>query len=482
VRPSQPFSQTLLHSRWLLPVGLAGALGIGWLAGHWGETVPGLLLGVPLLIMLVVGTFWSPRVGYLSFICYCFLNNYLSRHVDDIPVGLAMEGLLVLTWLATVFYRDTPPNWRFTQNDLCGLTVAWFVINVLELGNPAGASFLGWLNEIRSSALLWLLVVPLGLLVFRQRRDLNVFLYIVIGFSIFGALYGIKQKFLGVDAMEQRWLDAGAAGTHVLWGRLRVFSNYSEAAQFGCSQAHIALVCGILALGPFSWTKKLLLAAAALLLLYGMLISGTRSAFFVIIVGGFVYLALSKQLKVLVLGIMLAIAGYMVLKYTHIGDSNADVYRMRSALNPEDASLQVRLVNQAKLREYLSTRPFGGGVGVMGEWGKKYNPGTFLSTIPPDSYYVKIWGSYGIVGFVVWFGIMLYILGKCAGIVWRIRDPHLRQKLLALTAGAAGILMASYGNEIMNQMPSCMILYVSWVLVFVGPKLDTPVLKPVSRV
>nr|WP_262898388.1 O-antigen ligase family protein [Hymenobacter negativus] len=282
--------------------------------------------------------------------------------------------------------------------------------------------------------------------------------------------------------MEQRWLDAGAAGTHIIWGRLRVFSNYSEAAQFGCSQAHIALICGILALGPFSWTKKLLLAVAALLLLYGMLISGTRSAFFVIIVGAFVYLALSKQLKVLLLGIMLAIGAFMVLKYTNIGDSNPDIYRMRSALNPEDASLQVRFTNQAKLREYLSTRPFGGGVGVMGEWGKKYNPGQFLSTIPPDSYYVKIWGSYGIVGFVVWFGIMLFILGKCAGIVWRIRDPLLRQKLLALTAGAAGILMASYGNEIMNQMPSCMILYVSWVLVFVGPELDTPALKPVSRV
>ena len=92
-----------------------------------------------------------------------------------------------------------------------------------------------------------------------------------------------------------------------------------------------------------------------------------------------------------------------------------------------------------------------------------------------------MWGQYGIVGFLVWFGLMLYILGKCMGIVWRIRDPVLRQKLTALTAGYAGILMCSYGNEIMNQMPSSIIIYTSWVFVFLGPSLDTPRLAPAAH-
>ena len=482
MKASPPFSQVLLHSRWLLPVGLLLALGLGWLAGHVGAAVPGLLVLVPLLLLAVVVVFREPRLGVVAFICFCFCLHYLSRHVLDVPLGLGMEGILVVTWLAVVFYVQKPPVWSYLRNDLCALSLVWFVINILELGNPAGASFQGWLNELRGSALLWILVVPLCFLVFRTRRDLNLFLYLIIGFSVFGALYGIKQKFVGVDEMEQKWLDAGGAITHLIWGRLRVFSTYSEAAQFGSSQAHLALVCGILALGPFSWTKRLLLAAAALLLLYGMLISGTRGAFFVLLVGILVYLALSKQLKVLVLGCVLAVGAFGVLKFTTVGNSNPDVFRMRSALDPKDASLQVRLSNQAILREYLSTRPFGAGVGTMGFWGKRYNADKFIASIAPDSYFVKTWGQYGIVGFLVWFGIMLYILGKCMGIVWHLRDPVLRQKLLALTAGAAGILACSYGNEIMNQMPSAMILYVSWVLIFLGPTMDTSSLQPVSRV
>ncbi|GAB3588518.1 O-antigen ligase family protein [Hymenobacter daeguensis] len=480
MKTAPPLSEALLNSRWLLPLLLLGALAAGWLASLVGPVLPGLLVVVPALLLFVVLVFRSPHAGFVVFVSYCFVINFLSRH-STVPVGLAMEGILVSTWLAVLFYHREPPQWRRVRNDLCLLTFAWFVINILELLNPAGVSVAGWFNECRTSTFLWLLTVPLAFLVFNRRGDLNLFLYLVIGFSLVGTLYGIKQKFIGVDAMEQAWLDEGPGTTHIIWGVLRVFSTYSDAAQFGSSQAHICLICLILALGPFSWPKKLLLAAAAGLLLYGMLISGTRGALFVLAVGVFIYLALSKQLKVLLLGCVVAAGVFFIMKYTHIGDSNQSVYRMRSALDPNDPSFQFRLNNQKTMREYLATRPFGGGVGVMGAWGKTYNKDKFLSHIPPDSYFVKIWGQYGIVGFLIWFGIMLYILGKCAGIVWNTRDPRLRQKLLALTAGYGGILMCSYGNEIMNQMPSSMLLYVSWVLVFLGPSFDTPSLKAAAH-
>jgi len=476
------FSHSLLHSRWLLPGAVAAAVALGWLAGTQGPTVPMLLLLGPPLVFIVVLVFYYPRAGYIAALVYGFLLNYFARQFVDWQVGLGMEALLLLTWLAVVFHRTLRPDWSRLRSDLCRLTLLWFVLNLLEVANPAGASIQGWFYDIRSNALLWLLTVPLGYLVFSQKRDLNLFLYLIIGFSLLGTLYGFKQKLLGVSDMEQYWLDSGAARTHLIWGKLRVFSFYSEAAQFGSSQAHVGLMCGILALGPFSWRKRLLLAAAALLLLSGMLISGTRGAFFVLATGTFVYLVLSKRLLVLVLGLGLAAGAFGVLKYTQIGNSNASVYRMRSALDPNDPSLLVRLQNQATLREYLATRPLGGGLGVMGHWGELYNPDKFLATIAPDSYFVKVWGQYGIVGFLIWFGFMLYILGKCAGIVWRIQDPVLRQKLLALTAGFAGVLVCSYGNEIMNQMPSSILLYTSWVLVFRGPSLDTSTLASPDHV
>lgn len=474
MRFSPPLAQTLLRSRWLLPVAVAGAGGAGWLASRAGVLVPGLLVAGPALVFLLALIFGRPRAGLIGCLIFCFFISVLGRHLVEVPVGLGTEGLLVLTWLAVIFYRTEPPDWRRLGNDLCLLSLSWFAINVLEIINPADASLQGWFYEMRGTTLVWFLVVPLAYLVFHQKRDLNLFLYLIIGLSLAGTLYGLKQKYLGVDAMEQRWLDEGGALTHVIWGELRIFSTYSDAAQFGCSQAHLALICLILAVGPFAVWKRLLLAGAGGLLGYGMLISGTRSALFVLVAGGLVYLVLSKRVPVLLLGGVLAVGLLLILKFTTLGDSNPSIYRMRTALDPNDASLLVRLENQARLRTYLATRPFGGGVGVMGYWGTRYNPDKYLARIPPDSFFVKVWGEYGIVGLVFWLGTMLYILGKCGGIVWRIRDPALRQKLLALTAGFSGILVGSYGNEIINQMPSSIIVYLSWVLVFLGPELDTP--------
>ena len=110
----------------------------------------------------------------------------------------------------------------------------------------------------------------------------------------------------------------------------------------------------------------------------------------------------------------------------------------------------------------------------MGMWGTTYNKGKYISQIPPDSLFVKIWGMYGIVGFLIWFGIMMYILGKSAGIIWKTRDPVLKNQLVSLCSGSAGILLCSYGNEVLNAMPSSAVVYVSWALIWLSPRWDWP--------
>jgi O-antigen ligase len=222
--------------------------------------------------------------------------------------------------------------------------------------------------------------------------------------------------------------------------------------------------------------KKIVLFVISGILFYGMLISGTRGALFTLIVGAFFAIALSKNYKILISGTIAALAFLAFLKFTTIGNGHYEIYRLRTALDPQDASLNVRYLNQQILRDYLSTRPFGGGLGVIGNWGETYNKGNFLSTIPPDSYWVKVWAMYGIVGLTLWFGMIMYIIGKCSGIIWKIKNAGLRYKLIALCAGTAGIFFASYGNEIINDMPSAMIVYLSWVFIYMGPKWDKQLL------
>src|SRR5690606_10340758 len=115
----------------------------------------------------------------------------------------------------------------------------------------------------------------------------NAFIAIIFAFSCVACLYGIKQLFLGVSYGEQVWLDAGAASTHILFGKLRVFSMYSDAGQFGASQAIVAVIALTLAIGPFKLWKRAVFLIVALILVYGMAISGTRGALFALVSGLF---------------------------------------------------------------------------------------------------------------------------------------------------------------------------------------------------
>lgn len=404
------------------------------------------------------------------FIAYSFLIAFLSREIGGLPYANLVDLVLVIIWVAVVF-KTPQGHYTVVFNSLFYLFMLWFVISVLEGFNP-GSSVAGWVSEIRSTALYPVLLIPLAFLIFRNNRDLDVFLILIIVLSSLASINGIKQLFLGPSQGEQMFLNEGGYITHILNGRLRVFSFYSDAGQFGASQAQIGLISFILATGPFSKWKRLVFLVCAMLMLYGMLISGTRGALFALIVGAAIAIILSRNLKVILVGGLISCSFLYVLKFTYIGNDNYQIYRLRSAVNPDDPSLLVRLNTQKNLREYMSSRPFGAGLGVIGYNGRLHNPDRYLSTVPPDSYYVKVWAMYGIVGFTIWFCIMLFVFGKCCGIVWNIKDEGLRTKLIALTAGFAGILFCSYGNEVINSLPSSFVVYISLVFVFIGPKLD----------
>lgn len=455
----------------LVSIAIALSIGIGVFVGDAGIILPVGAIALAILIGIEISFIKKPNAIVWVLVCFIFTFMILTREIGGGPFGIMQEGIMILGCL-TLIFSPNEQNWKILNNDLCLLMLTWLIISILEIANPAGASVQGWLQEIRAAALYPFLVVVIAFLVLKRNSDLNVFLGLIIGFSLLAAFNGIKQLYIGLSPGEQRFIDEGGYVTHILFGRLRVFSFYSDAGQFGASQAHIGLIALILSLGPFKMWKRVLLFVTSLILLYGMLISGTRGAIFALIVGVFVALVLSKKFKVMIVGGLIACSFLFVLKYTYIGNSNYEIYRLRTAFDPKEASFNVRITNQQILRDYLSTRPLGGGLGVIGVWGLEYNRDKFLSTIAPDSYWVKVWAMYGIVGFIIWFGIMMYILGKCCGIVWNIRDEGLKIKLIALTSGFAGILICSYGNEVINTAPSSYIVYISWVFVFLGPKFE----------
>lgn len=447
---------------------------VAWLIGRMGVAVSMALVLLPFIAVYLNYLFRYPVIGYYTAIALGFVLLGLGRYVDDLPIGLAMDGLLILTYIALIFNKFYDRiDWRPAKKDVTVLAVIWFGYTLLEALNPESHSFAAWLSGMRGISLYMMLMIPLALIFINTNRKLNLFLYLWGIFSLLASLKGIMQNTIGVDPWEKAWLDAGAAETHLIFGKLRIFSFLSDAGQFGANQAYSAVVATIIALAVKDSRSKIFFYSIAVLGFYGMILSGTRGAISIPLAGFTLYFILKKNTAVMISGFFILLAVFVFFKYTTIGQNNQEIRRMRSAFDPNDPSFQVRLENQKILKAYLATRPIGGGIGLAGVKAKKYLPDAFLSQVATDSWYVLIWAEQGIIGLILHLFILFYILIKASyRIMFRIRDPILKMKMAALASGMFGIMVASYGNAVLGTMPTAMLIYTSMALMLNTEILD----------
>jgi hypothetical protein len=470
-----PFSKTLNKSDWLPIAAVIFGLALIFILAIKAK-VSGLILSLSIMIgiLVVLLVFFKPKKGLILIFILSFLIIGLTRYIP-LPLGLSMDILLVLLYISLFFkFFNRGKKWNKAAHPLTYLTGLWMLYIVVQIGNPESTSMEAWFYAMRGVALYQFLSIPLIIILFRKPKDLNLFFTIWGILSIVATLKGLQQYIFGVDAFEQRWLDGGAHRTHVLFGKLRIFSFYSDAGQFGASQAHTALVFGIMVfLSKMKKKRRAFYVTVMLMGLTGMIISGTRGAIAVPVCGGALLLVLSKNIKIIVLGTILGCSVYIFFAHTFIGQGNAEIRRMRTAFDPNAPSLKVRLDNQKKLKRHLATRPFGGGVGATGNWGKRFTPNTRLANIATDSWYVQIWADTGIVG-LIYYLIMIgyFMLVASYNIMFKLKDKEFKVKITALTCGVMGVLVASYGNGVFCQLPTSTIMFLSLVFIVKSPDIE----------
>lgn len=448
---------------------------IGYMISVGGLATAMGILFLPPILLFLNRLFVNPRLGIFTVIILAFTAIGINRYVTGLPLGLSIDIMLILTYVAVFFkffYRKL--DYTAFRSDLTLLSLIWFLYAVLQFFNPEALSKQAWFYAMRGMSLYPILAIPLTYLLFNKIKYVNYLLRIWAVFTILATIKGWMQYNIGPDFAEQRWLDQGGAVTHILFGELRVFSFYSDAGQFGAAQASAGVAGLVLALNVKTTWERVLYLLMGVTGIYGMMLSGTRGAMIVPLIGGFIYIILRKNIRVIILGTILLIGVYSFFKFTYIGQGVAQIRRMRTAFEPEDdASLQVRLENRRILKDYLKSRPFGGGIGSAGNWGKRFSPTGFLAQIATDSWYVQIWAEQGIIGLILHLVILSFIVVKSAYyIMFKIRDPVLRGKMAALLAAFTGIMGASYGNGVLGQMPTGIITYMSWVFLFISPQLD----------
>ena len=445
-----------------------------------GLPIIALLISFPFVIGFFLFFFRNPKLGIYTSLIISFVLPMINRQlhymgVSGPPIGLGVDILLLLTFFVLIFKYWKRIDFSAMSNDVMLLLTIWMGYILLQVVNPLAYSFAAWFYSMRGIALYQLLIIGLGYLIFNSKKDFYGWLNLFLGFSLLGIVWAIKQKFVGVSAAEQLWLDDGEHVTHLLFGKLRIFSYYFDAGTFGAAMGHVCTVAAVLFLGPYSKARKALYLIIALGGFYALMLSGTRGALAVPGLGGVAFLVMTKNLRMLLVGGGIMAAGFVFLKYTTIMQSNYEVNRLRTALDADDPSLNTRKRNRARLTEYLRGKPIGGGVGTVGSWGQRFSPGTWLAEFEPDGLYTRIRAETGLIGRNFYVGMWLYILFKAILLIWRMPpDSEERNVAMALMAGYAGVLLANYGNAVLTQHPISLVCFLSISTVMTMKRWNNP--------
>ena len=452
----------------------------GLFIGSYGIAVAGALIGTIVFIIYFTILVNRPQVGLFAALGLGFVLLGSTRYIEtSLPIGMLMDAVLMLTF-AGLFFHHFPNkiNWKPVNKDITYLAIIWLAYCIIQVANPEARSFDAWFAALRPIGLYFLLFVVLSLFFLNTPERLRIMFIIWGVFSLLASIKGATQLLIGVDPWEKAWLDGGASITHVLFGRLRVFSFFSDAGQFGANQAYSGVVFAIIAAVTKKKRDKLFFIVVSIAAFYGMFISGTRGALFVPFAAFTLFFFQKKNILILTTGMIFGVLVFSFFKFTTIGQGNYQISRMRTAFDPEDASLQVRLENQKRLKVYLATRPIGGGLGHGGVKAQKYLPNAYLSNVATDSWYVLIWVELGIVGLLIHLFIQFYTLGKGSYyLMFRLRDPVLIATMSALSSGMLGIMLASYGNAVIGQLPTSPLIYSSMAIILNAPLIDKKIRK-----
>ncbi len=443
-----------------------------------GAMILYIVLIIPLVVLFLLTLFQNPKFGIYSSMFLSFLIPTFSKFVYDLPYGLAVESILILTYVVLFFKHFKKIDFTPAKNSIVLLIFVWMGYIFLQLANPEAKSLLAWAFAMRGIALFQLLLIPLAFVLLNTKRDLIQFIVFYFAMTLISLIWAAKQHQIGLTAAETNYLySSGAAKTHILFGKLRVFSVYFDAGTFGAAAGQVCIISALLYLGPFRKLYKYMFLAMAIFAFYGMMISGTRGALAIPAVGTIVYVLLIKNLKYIFIGVAILAFGLVFLKFTTIGNSNYDIRRLRSALDPEDASLNVRLENREKLSVYLQGKPFGGGVGSVGFVAQEFSPNTWLAGFQTDGLYTRIRAETGIVGYSLYLCIWLFILYKAFRVCWDLKDPKHKSLATAFLASYAGVLVSNYGNEVMTQYPINYATFVTLAFIFIIKKWDDKALE-----
>lgn len=436
---------------------------------------------LPVFIPLVYAAFTYKMFVFWLLVVVNFFIQFLNKNQwlpNGIPISMYNELLeILLIGIAIIDARQSPHFDRASNLMLLALVV-WCSFCTLEVLNDTcnlGIDVGAWYSGARMMAFQLLYAYIVFILYITTAERLKAYLKVIALLSLFSVFWTWKQIHIGMTHAEDSWLWNLGATTHVLNGGtlIRYFSTHNDAANYGINAAACAVIFFIIAITSRITKERIFYAVTGVLVTWGMFQSGTRTAIFCLAAGFIVFLVLSKSVRIMVPS---AIAGgifFVLLAFTNIGNGNQQIRRMRSAFNKNDASANVRTINQETMKKYIKDAPWGIGISMGYENVPANNKFRKLATIPPDSEYVFIWvktGPIGLTVFLITTAIMF--LGACSIVFFRLKSRSLVGVGASLCGAFVAIQLGGYGNQVLMQFPNCLMFYGGLAIVYVLPYIE----------
>jgi O-antigen ligase len=426
------------------------------------------LLG-PLFVYFIVS---KPEFGILAYVTLAYTLHFLARYfIVSFPLGTLMDAMLVLFILGIFIQMKQKKEWHLFNNNISILILIWVLYNLMQVLNPAAESKLAWLYTVRTVALVTLMYFIFVFNIRNKKFIITLFKWWIF-LAFIAACFALKQEFIGFDAVEQKWLDTNPdlAGLLFIAGHWRKFSIFSDPVTFAYNMATASILCMALITGPVKTYKKIILGFLAFFFLYVMLFSGTRGANPLIPVALILFAILKFNKKVV---IFTGAALCFIIVLIFLPTSNQNILRFQTAFRPnQDASYQTREENQAKIKPYVYSHPFGGGLGATGEWGARFSPNSYLGKFQPDSGYVRTTVELGWVGLLL-FSLMVFTILK-TGInnYFKIQDPQLKSYSLAVIMIVFIWNVGNFPQQAIVQYPSNVLFFLSVALMVAIYRID----------
>ena len=434
-----------------------------------------------ILPFIVLFGYWTFKFRMFAFWLLFVINYFIQFHnlpPLPIPTSLPNEMLqMLLLGIAIIDVRQTPHFERSINLMLIALVIwcTYCTIEVLIDTCGLGINIGAWYSGARMMAFQLLYIFLVFSIYISSPEILIKYLKLWAILTLFSAFWTWKQQHLGLTPAETSFLYGRGSTTHLLQGGtlIRYWSTFSDAANYGCNAAGAAVAFLVFGITSKIKKDKIFFLIIGILVIKSMFASGTRTAIFCMFAGFAIFIVLSKSIKIAIPASILGGVILFVLAFTNIGQGNQQIRRMRSAFNKDDASGNVRTINQATMKKYMRDAPWGIGIGMGNDNVPANNKFRKMATIPPDSEYVFIWLRAGKIGITLFIITMLIMLGgACYIVMFILKNPSLIGIGGGLCSAFVAIQLGGYANQVLMQFPNSLIFYGGLSIVYILPYLE----------